>query len=151
MARWIDNVPLYNTLLVEGSVLSGLGFRVAGAAAIENATNVSAAMSRLVRDSDCQGQFRDSFLKNCCRFLSHKRPARAFYECTTPETITVATFDCSRCAIRGPFEAIIAITAMATTQRRAAIKCERDMQWIFCRYQIVRVEEWRHLHIALPT
>jgi anti-anti-sigma regulatory factor len=60
--------------------------------------------------------------------LSHKRLARAFYECTTPETITVATFDCSRCAIRGPFEAIIAITAMATTQRRAAIKCERDMQ-----------------------
>jgi hypothetical protein len=45
-----DNVPLYNTLLVEGSVLSGLGFRVAGAAAIENATNVSAAMSCLVLD-----------------------------------------------------------------------------------------------------
>jgi hypothetical protein len=44
-----DNVPLYNTLLVEGSVLSGLGFRVAGAAAIENATNVSAVMSILGR------------------------------------------------------------------------------------------------------
>jgi hypothetical protein len=44
-----DNVPLYNTLLVEGSVLSGLGFRVAGAAAIENAINVSAVMSILGR------------------------------------------------------------------------------------------------------
>ena len=44
-----DNVPLYNTLLVEGSVLSGLGFGVAGAAAIENATNVSAVMRILGR------------------------------------------------------------------------------------------------------
>jgi hypothetical protein len=80
--------------------------------------------------------------------LSHKRPARAFYEFKTPETIIAAKFDCSRCAVWGPFEANAAITAMVTTQR---IKCERDMQWIVFWYQIERVEEWRHLHIALPT
>jgi hypothetical protein len=44
-----DYVLLYNTLLVEGPVLSGLGIRVAGAAAIENAANVSAVMSLLGR------------------------------------------------------------------------------------------------------
>jgi hypothetical protein len=43
-----DNVPLYNTLLVEGSVLIGIRSQGCWSAAIENATNVSPAMSCLV-------------------------------------------------------------------------------------------------------